>query len=197
MGTVLIVDDVTGNTRLLESLLAPDGHTVRTAGDGAEALRLVRSEHPRSRPDGRDDAARRRVRGVSGDQAGSEHAADSGRARHGAQRHRQSHPRHRGRRGRFRQQAVQRARAPGARPLAAPHQALHRRPRQRRIGDRQPRADHRSARRHDRRPLPASRAVRLRAGPDARARRGRRLRRSSAAAFFTMSERSASPMPCC
>jgi CheY-like chemotaxis protein len=31
---------------LLESLLAPDGHTVRTAGDGAEALRLVRSEHP-------------------------------------------------------------------------------------------------------------------------------------------------------
>ncbi len=46
MGTVLIVDDITGNTRLLESLLAPDGHTVRTAGDGAEALRLVRSEHP-------------------------------------------------------------------------------------------------------------------------------------------------------
>ena len=46
MGSVLIVDDVAGNTRLVESLLAPDGHTVRTAGDGAEALRLVRSEHP-------------------------------------------------------------------------------------------------------------------------------------------------------
>ncbi len=46
MGTVLIVDDVTGNTRLLESLLAPDGHAVRTASDGAEALWLVRSEHP-------------------------------------------------------------------------------------------------------------------------------------------------------
>lgn len=46
MGTVLIVDDVTGNTRLLESLLAPDGHAVRTASDGAEALRLVRAEHP-------------------------------------------------------------------------------------------------------------------------------------------------------
>src|SRR3990172_3872810 len=46
MGSVLVVDDIAGNTRLVESLLAPDGHTVRTAGDGAEALRLVRSEHP-------------------------------------------------------------------------------------------------------------------------------------------------------
>jgi putative two-component system response regulator len=46
MGTVLIVDDIEGNTRLMESLLRPDGHTVRTASDGAEALRLVRSEHP-------------------------------------------------------------------------------------------------------------------------------------------------------
>ena len=46
MGTLLIVDDITGNARLLEALLAPDGHDVRTAGDGADALRLVRSEHP-------------------------------------------------------------------------------------------------------------------------------------------------------
>ena len=46
MGSVLVVDDIAGNTRLVESLLAPDGHTVRTAGDGVEALRLVRSEHP-------------------------------------------------------------------------------------------------------------------------------------------------------
>jgi cyclic di-GMP phosphodiesterase len=46
MGTVLVVDDIAGNARLLESLLAPDGHTVRTAGDGAAALRLVRAEHP-------------------------------------------------------------------------------------------------------------------------------------------------------
>lgn len=46
MGSVLIVDDIAGNVRLIESLLAPDGHVVRTAGDGAEALRLVRSEHP-------------------------------------------------------------------------------------------------------------------------------------------------------
>src|SRR3990167_1980121 len=46
MGTVLIVDDVKGNARLLELLLAPDGHAVRTASDGAEALHVVRAEHP-------------------------------------------------------------------------------------------------------------------------------------------------------
>jgi len=46
MATVLGVDDISGNARLLESLLAPDGHAVRTAGDGAEALRVIRAEHP-------------------------------------------------------------------------------------------------------------------------------------------------------
>lgn len=46
MGSVLIVDDVAGNARLVESLLAPDGYAVRTVGDGAEALRLVRAEPP-------------------------------------------------------------------------------------------------------------------------------------------------------
>src|SRR4051812_2393411 len=46
VGSVLIVDDIPGNARLVESLLAPDGHVVRTAGDGAEALRLVGAEPP-------------------------------------------------------------------------------------------------------------------------------------------------------
>ena len=46
MGSVLIVDDVAGNARLVASLLAPDGYAVRTAGDGAEALRLVRADPP-------------------------------------------------------------------------------------------------------------------------------------------------------
>src|ERR1700681_2914695 len=46
MGSVLIVDDVAGNARLVESLLAPDGYAVRMVGDGAEALRLVRAEPP-------------------------------------------------------------------------------------------------------------------------------------------------------
>ena len=46
MGTVLVVDDIAGNARLLESLLAPDGHIVRTAANGAEALRLIRVKHP-------------------------------------------------------------------------------------------------------------------------------------------------------
>ena len=46
MATVLVVDDIEGNARLLESLLALDGHTVRAAYGGAEALRLVRAEPP-------------------------------------------------------------------------------------------------------------------------------------------------------
>jgi cyclic di-GMP phosphodiesterase len=46
MGSVLVVDDVAGNARLVQALLAPDGHAVRTAADGAEALRLVQLEPP-------------------------------------------------------------------------------------------------------------------------------------------------------
>ena len=46
MGSVLIVDDMPGSARLIESLLAPDGHTIRTAGDGGEALQLVREAPP-------------------------------------------------------------------------------------------------------------------------------------------------------
>jgi len=46
MGTVLVVDDVAGNRRLLESLLAPDGHVVRTARDGDEAVRSVQDAPP-------------------------------------------------------------------------------------------------------------------------------------------------------
>ena len=46
MGSVLIVDDIAGNARLVESLLAPDGYAVRTAGGGAEALRLIHADPP-------------------------------------------------------------------------------------------------------------------------------------------------------
>jgi putative two-component system response regulator len=46
VATLLIVDDIAGNCRLLESLLAPDGHVVRTAGDGDEAMRAVRDAPP-------------------------------------------------------------------------------------------------------------------------------------------------------
>jgi putative two-component system response regulator len=44
--SVLIVDDIAGSARLIASLLAPDGHAVRAAGDGAEALRLIRADPP-------------------------------------------------------------------------------------------------------------------------------------------------------
>jgi putative two-component system response regulator len=46
MGSVLIVDDVAGSARLIESLIAPDGYTVLTVGDAVEALRLVRADPP-------------------------------------------------------------------------------------------------------------------------------------------------------
>lgn len=46
MGVVLVVDDIEGNTRLLSSLLTADGHSVRTAGDGAQAVRMVLDDHP-------------------------------------------------------------------------------------------------------------------------------------------------------
>jgi putative two-component system response regulator len=46
MGSVLIVDDMAGNARLVEALLAEDGHAVRTACGGAQALRLVRDDPP-------------------------------------------------------------------------------------------------------------------------------------------------------
>jgi len=46
MGSVLIVDDIASSARLVERLLAPDGYTVRTASDGAEALRILRAAPP-------------------------------------------------------------------------------------------------------------------------------------------------------
>ena len=46
MGSVLIVDDIAGSARLVESLLTPDGHHLRIAGDGAEALRLIAADPP-------------------------------------------------------------------------------------------------------------------------------------------------------
>ena len=45
-GTILIVDDVASNARLLERHLIGDGHRVCFAHDGAEALKVVVREHP-------------------------------------------------------------------------------------------------------------------------------------------------------
>jgi putative two-component system response regulator len=46
VASLLIVDDIPDNVRLIESMLAADRHVVRTAGGGAEALRLVEAEPP-------------------------------------------------------------------------------------------------------------------------------------------------------
>lgn len=45
-GTVLVVDDLESNLRLLEQLLKTQGYSVLCAGDGEEALELVGLEHP-------------------------------------------------------------------------------------------------------------------------------------------------------
>jgi putative two-component system response regulator len=46
VGTILVVDDLESNARLLERLLTRVGHTVRLAHDGREALEMVASDQP-------------------------------------------------------------------------------------------------------------------------------------------------------
>lgn len=46
VGTVLVVDDLDPNARLLELLLSRDGHRVQRAHDGLEALQMVAREQP-------------------------------------------------------------------------------------------------------------------------------------------------------
>ena len=45
-GTILVVDDIEANARLLERMLTGDGHRVLVAHDGQEALDIVRARHP-------------------------------------------------------------------------------------------------------------------------------------------------------
>jgi adenylate cyclase len=44
--TILVVDDLPRNVRLLEAVLTPHGYRVLAAGSGAEALRILSSEKP-------------------------------------------------------------------------------------------------------------------------------------------------------
>ena len=46
VGTVLVVDDLDPNARLLELLLTRDGHRVQRAHDGLEALQMIAREQP-------------------------------------------------------------------------------------------------------------------------------------------------------
>jgi CheY-like chemotaxis protein len=45
-GTVPVVDDISGHSRLLESLLAPDRHVLSPAHDGDESIRAVHDALP-------------------------------------------------------------------------------------------------------------------------------------------------------
>ena len=47
MAKILVVDDYPPNRELLATLIAYDGHEALLAADGAEALDIVRAEHPR------------------------------------------------------------------------------------------------------------------------------------------------------
>jgi adenylate cyclase len=44
--TVLVIDDLPQNTRLLDAILTPRGYRVVTAGSGEDGLRLLREEQP-------------------------------------------------------------------------------------------------------------------------------------------------------
>jgi putative two-component system response regulator len=46
VGTILVVDDLESNARLLERLLTRVGHTVRLAHDGGQALEMVARDQP-------------------------------------------------------------------------------------------------------------------------------------------------------
>jgi len=46
MATILIVDDVSANRKVLVTLLTHHGHRLLEAADGREGLAVVRAEHP-------------------------------------------------------------------------------------------------------------------------------------------------------
>jgi putative two-component system response regulator len=46
VGTILVVDDIESNARLLERMLVRDGHRVIVAHDGREALEIVHTQQP-------------------------------------------------------------------------------------------------------------------------------------------------------
>jgi CheY-like chemotaxis protein len=46
MATILVVDDEPENLELMEGVLGPTGHTIRTAGGGREALKAVENDLP-------------------------------------------------------------------------------------------------------------------------------------------------------
>jgi DNA-binding response OmpR family regulator len=46
MARILVVDDHPQIVRLLQRVLETDGHEILTAGDGEEALRMIRQEQP-------------------------------------------------------------------------------------------------------------------------------------------------------
>ena len=124
--TVLVVDDLPPNLRLLDAVLSPRGYRVlaasrRRGGAGrADSDRRRRPGAARHR-----DARHGRLRGVPADPGRPAHRVPAGRDDH-RERRPAADPRPRGRRRRLRGQAVRPGRAAGPGGLAGPDQALPR-----------------------------------------------------------------------
>ena len=108
--TVLVVDDLPQNLRLLDAVLAPRGFTVVGASSGEEALAFVTEQGPRHRAARHRDARPGRLRGLPAAPAGSEDGVPAGRDDHGQRRPGEGR-RDRGRCRRLRHQAVRPGRA--------------------------------------------------------------------------------------
>ena len=123
--TILVVDDLPQNVRLLEAILAPRGYRVAAANSGREALEHAGRGAGRPRAAGHPDARDGRVRGVPGAARRAVHELPARRDDHRERRAGEG-CRDRGRRRRLHPEAVRPGRAARARALAAADQAIPR-----------------------------------------------------------------------
>ena len=84
--TILVVDDLPQNVRLLEAILAPRGYRVVTATSGAEALERRRRRADRPRPARHPHARDGRLRGLPAPARRRRDALPAGRDDHGERR---------------------------------------------------------------------------------------------------------------
>ena len=125
-GTILVVDDLPQNLRLLEAVLAPRGYASCRRRPGSEALEPVAGEPRRPRAARHPDARDGRLRGVPRGCARTRRRSFlPGRHGHGERRPGEGRGA-RGRRRRLHHQAVRPGRAAGAGALAGAGQALPR-----------------------------------------------------------------------
>ena len=123
--TVLVVDDLPQNLRLMDAVLSPRGFTVLTASSGEAALEVLGERLPDVVLLDVDDAGAGRVRDVPPDPPGAGDVLHPRGHGHGERRRREG-PRDRGRRGRLHHQAPRPGRAAREGPVPREGQALPR-----------------------------------------------------------------------